>query len=418
MADEAKHMMQRLRAYGDVANIIAAWTALLMFWALWLGVFVHNMAPRLGYFAHGALIGNDLPCGRPECDFYDFWRAGLTERVSPDALRALVPPLRPGVLFALPGGYHEGFPYPPMVLLPADLVSHLPFEAGFLAWTMVWALLAVWLLRWAGLSWVVVMLTLLSPAALWNTMLGQLGVIGGAVLVAGLLKGAERPTGAGVMLGLLACKPQTGILVPAALLGQRSWRGMYGFAAMCALLVGMTLLVFGPSVWLGYLGHGQVGAAELLDAGFAPRTAQASGVSVFWALRSLHAGISLAEAGQVGVSVLVMAVVAWLWARGGMARQDKVALTVLLSLLATPYGYTDDMVAGSAMLALLAERRGWRIGLIDVAFWLWPVFCPTVSLLTGVLFTPLVVALAAWRVWREAALRQAGAVLPATATGA
>ncbi|WP_297442586.1 hypothetical protein [Acidocella sp.] len=91
---------------------------------------------------------------------------------------------------------------------------------------------------------------------------------------------------------------------------------------------------------------------------------------------------------------------------------------MLLSLLATPYGDTYDMVAGSAMLALLAERRGWRIGLIDVAFWLWPVFCPTVSLLTGVLFTPLVVALAAWRVWREAALRQAGAVLPATATGA
>lgn len=376
------------------------------------------MAPRLGYFVPGALIGNDQPCGRPECDFTDFWRAGLSVRFSPGALRGLVPPLRPGTLFPLPGGYHEGFPYPPPALLPADLVSHLPFEAGFLAWTLVWAVLAVCLWRWAGLSWLVIMASLLSPAALWNTMLGQLGVIGGAILVAGLLKGAARPTSAGAWLGLLACKPQTGILVPAALLGQRSWRGIYGFAGMVALLVAMTMLLFGPSVWLGYFGHGQAGAATLLDAGFAPRTAQASGVSVFWALRSLHAGTGLAGVGQMGVSALVMAFVMWLWAQARLDRHDKVALTVLLSLLATPYGYTDDMVAGSVMLAVLAERRGWRIGLADVAFWLWPALCPTVSLLSGVLFTPLVVALAAWRVWRAAALRRAVAVLPATPTGA
>ncbi len=86
--------------------------------------------------------------------------------------------------------------------------------------------------------------------------------------------------------------------------------------------------------------------------------------------------------------------------------------------MATPYGYTDDMVAASALLAALAERRGWRIGLREVAFWLWPVFCPTVSALTGVLFTPLVVAMAALTVWQPTALRARGAVLPPRPTGA
>ncbi|WP_297371810.1 glycosyltransferase family 87 protein [Acidocella sp.] len=317
--------MTRIGFYGGVAAEMLAWCALVVFWGLWVGVFVHYMAPRLGYFAHGALIGNDLPCGRPECDFSDFWRAGITARLSPDALHAMVLPLRPDALFALPGGYHEGFPYPPPILLLASIISHLPFEAGFLAWTIAWIVLAAGLWRWAGLSWLVIGASLLSPAALWNTMLGQLGLIGGALLVAGLMRGNELPGLAGALLGLLACKPQTGILVPAALGGQHSWRGVGGFALVCGLLVAMTVVAFGPSIWLAYLDHGQAGGATLLDAGFAPRTAQASGGSVFWMVRSLRGGTHLAGLVQLVVSGAVMAVTWWLWARArGVGRKSGV----------------------------------------------------------------------------------------------
>ncbi len=410
--------MTRLSEYARLARGFGAYGLLFTFWGLWIVVFLHFMLPRLGYLTGLGLIGNDQPCGRPECDFSDFWRAGFTARLPLGALHRLIPPLQPGALFPLPGGYAEGFPYPPPILLPASLISHLPFELAFFAWTVIGIAIAAAALRWAKLSWLVIALALLSPAALWNTMLGQLGVAGGGILVAGLLRTADRPLAAGGLLGLLACKPQTGILVPAALLGLRSWRGVVGFAGVCTLLVLLTLALFGWPVWQDYLGHGRAGGATLLTATFAPRTAQASGVSIFWMMRSLHASVGLAGDVQLAVTGLVMAGTIWLWAKGKMELLDKAALTALLSLLATPYGYTDDMVAASALLAALAERRGWRVGLREVAFWLWPVFCPTVSVLTGVLFTPLVVALAVSRVWGDAALRARAAVLPPRPTGA
>nr|WP_246344066.1 glycosyltransferase family 87 protein [Acidocella aromatica] len=407
-----------MREYARLARGLGTYGGLLTFWGLWIAIFLHFMLPRLGYLTSALPIGNDQPCGRPECDFSDFWRAGLTVRLPAEVLHQFLSPLRPGALFPLPGGYAEHFPYPPPFLLPAALISHLPFESAFFAWTLGLIALAVAVLRWGGLSWLVIVLALLSPAALWNTMLGQLGVAGGALLVAGLLRAPDRPLVAGGLLGLLTCKPQTGILVPAALLGLRSWRGMAGFAVICALLVLLTLALFGWPVWQAYLGHGRAGSATLLTATFAPRTAQASGVSIFWMLRSLHASVGLAGAVQLTAAGLVMAGAVWLWAKGKMEVLDKAAFTALLSLLATPYGYTDDMVAASALLAALAERRGWRIGLREVAFWLWPVFCPTVSALTGVLFTPLVVTLAVWRVWEDVALRSREAVLPPRPTGA
>ncbi|HUM08127.1 MAG TPA: hypothetical protein VLT37_04535 [Acidocella sp.] len=123
--------------------------------------------------------------------------------------------------------------------------------------------------------------------------------------------------------------------------------------------------------------------------------------------------MQLASAVQLAVAALVMGGIAGLWGRAAMPVLDKTALTALLSLLATPYGYSDDMVASLIMLAALAERRQWRFGLREVLLWLWPGLCPTVLVASGVLSTPLAVG-----VWQGAALRARAAVLPPRPTGA
>ncbi len=390
--------MQRVLVLGRLAWHMAAYVVLGTLWAIWFQVFCGKMLPRLGYLTGQRAIGNDPPCVKPECDFSDFWRAGLTARLPADAL-----PKLPHIL-PLPGGYQEGFPYPPPMFLPAAAISHLPFELGFFVWTGVWLLLAVMLLRWAKLSWPVVVLGLLSPAALWNTELGQMGVIGDALLVAGLLAAVERPLRAGALLGLLACKPQIGILVPAVLLGSRNWRGAAGFFLACTTLVLLTLAIFGWPIWRDYLGGGRHGAVGLLAAPFVPGLDEGTGVSVFWMLRSLHAGVGLASAGQAVTTAGAMLLTCWIWWYRRTSRLDAAALTVFLSLLATPYGYTDDMVAYSIVLVALAEQRGWRIGMLDVLFWLWPALCMIVSETTGILFTPVIVAAAVARTWYRAGL--------------
>nr|WP_281376867.1 glycosyltransferase family 87 protein [Acidocella aromatica] len=361
------------------------------------------MLPRLRYLTTDLLIGNDPPCLKPECDFSDFWRAGLTARLPGGSFPH--PSVHPGVQFPLPGGYHEGFPYPPTMLLPAGLISHLPFEPAFFVWTAAWIAAAALALRWAKLSWPVITAALLSPAALWNIELGQMGLIGGALLVAGMLA-PGRPLAGGALLGLLSCKPQFGLLVPAVLVGGRNWRAGQGFLLCCATLSLAVLLCFGWPVWHDYLHAGAHGGISLLNAPFAPGVAEGSGVSVFWLLRSLGAGLGLAYAVQATILLLAFAATAWLWRSPGFAPLDRVALTVILTLLATPYGYTDDMVGFSIVLAALAERRGWQIGMLDALFWMWPAICQPVSMATGVLFTPIIVALALGRTLWEAGWKE------------
>lgn len=96
--------------------------------------------------------------------------------------------------------------------------------------------------------------------------------------------------------------------------------------------------------------------------------------------------------------------VGYVWRHKSIGKIDRLALTVLLSLLATPYGYMHDMVGYSIMLACLAEQRKWRIDMLDVLFWLWPTFCSIVTDDTGILFTPVVVVLAVVRTWHRAGL--------------
>jgi hypothetical protein len=121
-------------------------------------------------------------------------------------------------------------------------------------------------------------------------------------------------------------------------------------------------------------------------------------------LRTLGADIEVSLFFQF-VSFLVSAGLVWhIWRRPDVSKIDRLALTVFLSLMSTPYGYTHDMVGYSIALACLAERRRWRFDLLDVLFWLWPTFCSIVTVDTGVLWTPVVVGLAIVRTWLRAGL--------------
>lgn len=375
---------------------MSTYAVLGLVWGTIFWVFLGKMVPRLGYLTMHRVIGNDLPCVTPECDFSVFWPAGFLARAHDFVL--LYQPERFAVWGAslfFPGAHIETFYYPPPMLLPSMLISYLPFEIAFFVWTLVWIAIYVVLLRWVRLSWAVIVLGLLSPAALWNAELGQMGVMGGAVLVAGLLASGEHPWRAGGLLGLLVCKPQIGLLVPATLWGQRNWRAIGAFGLICGGLSLLTLALFGWPVWSLYLSAGRVHSAQILDAVFGA----VDGVSVFWMLRSWHAGLVAAYAVQAVSAAMAMTLCFWVWRTENLPRIERMALTVFLSLLATPYGFSDDMVAYAIALAVLAERRRWRIEMADVLFWLWPALCPIISRETGVLFTPLIVILVVARTW-------------------
>jgi alpha-1,2-mannosyltransferase len=405
-------ILQRLGVYACLAWRISALSVLGFIWFEILLVFFSKMAPRLSYLTMHRSIANDPPCPAPECDFSQFWPAGILARTA--HFSALYDPsafwsVRQDLFFA--GVSRIDWIYPPPMLLPAMLISHIPFETAFIVWSLTQAVVAILLLRWARLSWPIIIVTFLSPASLWGLELGQTGFLTNCFFLAGLLMVSRTEWRAGMVLGLLVFKPQAGILAPLALLAGRHNRTLIAAGVLVAFVLLLTTCFVGLTVWAPFFVLGHTAAQAILQASFGIGYQQ-FGVSVFWMLRSFGLGLPLAYVLQLASALLASGLTWHLWRIEG-DKTRRIALTVCLSLLVTPYGFTYDMAAYSAALAMLAAQRGWRVDVLDAFFWLWPGLCPVVVMKTGLLLTPVVVTMAVVRMWGQASpLPMRAAVLP------
>lgn len=382
-------------------------TVIMLVWLENFALFALIMSARFRHMIDHAPIQNDLPCKSAGCDFSAFWSSGRLAGVhdyaglyNPASLHRF----EQLNLSAL--NQSVSFYYPPPTLLSLVPFAHLPFQASYFLWNAALLLVSVLLLRWVKLPWLVILGGLLSPAALACLQLGQFGVVSGSLLIAGLTLTDRSPGRAG-MLALLAIKPQYCVLAPAVILAKHPVRASLAACTVFVAIVALTLIIFGPNVWLAYFNEGTAQSQQILQAGFILSADKVTGVSVFWMLRSFGTGLEAAYAAQALIALIAFILTFHIWRRADVDTTNKVALTVFLSLLATPYGYTDDMVAFSVVLAALAQARGWRIGPVDGLFWLWPILCPIVGERFGVLLTPIVVAIAAWR-----SSMRAGLLLP------
>jgi hypothetical protein len=277
------------------------------------------------------------------------------------------------------------FVYPPTILPPAWIISALPLATGYYLVSLTNTLAAVALLRRAGIPLWCVGMGLISFPAMWNLYLGQFGLICGALLVFGLSRLRARPQLGGGALSLLAIKPQYALLVPVAVLAARQWRAVAAGGVGVAMLLGLAWALGGGAMFSAYLGPGRAAMAALLTQPPAAQGYQAMGSSVFWLLRGLHLGVGAAYAGQ-GLIAAACALLVWQsWRRG----ETPLAATVFATLLASPYGFTDDLAIYAVLLPTLARRETpWRNAALA---WLWllPAFVPKIFAQTGVLITPL-----------------------------
>lgn len=380
------------------------WTITGFFWVLWFKVFLGHMISRVHSILSGAPLANTPPCDGVQCDFSVFWpasRLALQRHFhilyNPQAFNLF----RQHVLF--PGEPRLDWYYPPPSLLPLLPFGHLNMGAAFLAWTAVSILLAVVMLRIAGVSWAVVCCSLLSPAALWNIEMGQWEIFCGAALAAGFLLLSRRPLVSGIMLSLLIFKPQPAILMPVALLVGRHWRAIAGGLAGGALLCLATTLLLGDEVWCLWLQFGLPDAHQNLVEGHSIGLEESP--SLFWALRNAGAGLSEAFLAQGLCAVFALAVAWHAWSRPYFKKLDRIAIAVIASSLVVPYLFIVDFVALEIILALVVERKKGQIGGFDALLWLWPMLSPAIFIWTGWLLSPFVMLLGLLYFWVPAALR-------------
>jgi hypothetical protein len=232
----------------------------------------------------------------------------------------------------------------------------------------------------SGMTSLWLLLALAFPAVLVNIGHGQNGFLTAGLLGAALVVLDRRPLIAGILFGLLAYKPQFGLMIPIALMASGRWRCFAAAAAAVALLAVATTIAFGPHVWqafLGSTGFARVVGLEQGDIGWYKIQ------SVFAWARMWGAPIPLAYAFQGAVMVALGAALIWLW-RSAAPYPLKAAALCLAAILATPFAFDYDMmILAPAIAFLAADGIGRGFGAWEktalAALWLTPLLARSVA---------------------------------------
>ena len=223
-------------------------------------------------------------------------------------------------------------------------------------------------------------LALAFPAVFINLGHGHNGFLTAALFGAALVNLDRRPLLAGVLLGLIAYKPQFGILFPLVLAATARWRSFAAAAATVAALALLTTLAFGSSVWEAFLASTHFTRIIVLEAG---ETGWHKIQSVFSLVRMWGGPVALAYAAQSAVTLMVAAALVWLW-RAQVDFSLKAAALIIAALLATPYSLDYDMTVLAPVIAFLAVN-GLRHGFAPyektalAALWIAPLVARSIA---------------------------------------
>jgi hypothetical protein len=245
--------------------------------------------------------------------------------------------------------------YPPFTLLLALPFCLLPFGASYVSFQLLsLAGLAAALRGWAASGraflWLLAGVAL-CPGTAFTLGAGQNSFFTGSLLLGGLALVISSPVLAGILLGLLAFKPQFAVLAPIALLALGAWRALGAAAVTVTALLLLSLLAPGVALWQGWLRlflGGDPAFHHWVNEG------RINGQSVFSCLALLGVPGSFANAAQLAAMAL-SAMCVWFAYRHDIAPPRRMAVLLCGTILAAPHvGAYDGLLLGIAALLVLA----------------------------------------------------------------
>jgi len=265
-----------------------------------------------------------------------------------------------------------GWHYPPFFLGLAAALALLPYQLALIVWqgaTFLLYLLAIRAIARGALPsplpggsaqsagvgvnvaspqiWL--LLALAFPAVFVNLGHGHNGFLTAALIGFALVQLDRRPILAGVLFGLLAYKPQFGLMIPLVLVATGRWRTVVAAAATVALLVLAATLAFGIDTWRAFFIFAEYTRAIVLETG---ETGWHKIQSVFSWARMWGASVPLAYTVQGAVTLAIGAALVWLW-RSPASFALKAAALCLATILATPYSLDYDLMVLAPAIAVL-----------------------------------------------------------------
>ena len=281
-----------------------------------------------------------------------------------------------------------GWHYPPFFLGIAAALALMPYQLALIVWQAgtlalyLLAIKAIWNSSWPGIAredgrkrpdarpsttsagdhqqdvdarhkaghdglWLV--LALAYPAVFVNLGHGHNGFLTAALMGFALVTLDTRPILAGILFGLLAYKPQFGLMIPLVLAATGRWRSFAAAGATVVALVIASTLAFGMESWRAFFVFAEYTRAIVLEAG---ETGWHKIQSVFSWARMWGAPVSLAYAIQGAVTLVVAAAMIWLW-RSPASFALKAAALCLAAILTTPYSIDYDLMVLAPAIAFL-----------------------------------------------------------------
>jgi alpha-1,2-mannosyltransferase len=336
------------------------------------------------------------PNGKPiGTDFSSFYAAGslVLEGRAGDVYNMAAHYARERQIFGEATPYY-GWLYPPIFLFAVTPLALMPYPLALAVWqgatfALYLAVIAA-ILRpirrnddtVARLWWPV---AVAFPAAFVNLGHGQNGFLTAGLFGAALVTLPRRPLLSGILFGLLAYKPQFGLLIPFALLAAGQWRTFLAAGVTVIALAGAAALAFGPEIWPSFAASTEASRTLLLEQG---HVGFEKLQSAFAAVRMWGGGIALAYVVQACASVIALFSVTWAWRACG-DRHLKAAFLIVATLLGSPHVLDYDLTALAPAMAFIVASR-WPNGFRDydisalAAVWFVPLFGRAIAGATGV----------------------------------
>ncbi len=367
--------LRRACVYAALVAVIGL-AALLANWALGAGT--------VG--ANGKTIGTD---------FAGMWTAGrlVLEGRAADAFSPELHFAYQREVLPNPMGEVYGWHYPPFFLAIAAILALFPYLVALAIWQSASLALYIWAMRRIAPPTTATMWLLIGFPAVFVTLgHGHNAFLTAALIGLGLHSLKDRPLLAGLCLGLLAYKPQFGLVLPVVLLAGGHWRAFTAAAATVAAMTAAVTLWLGPGVWTAFISEAAFTRDVILEQGV---TGWHKIQSLFSAARSLGAPVELAYLLQGALTISVIAITAFACARRADQHDSILALTCIAALIATPYALDYDMMILAPALAFAARRTlatppdDWEISLYALV-WITPLIARNGMMLTGVPISVLV----------------------------
>ena len=236
-----------------------------------------------------------------------------------------------GSLFLYPALYP-----PPLAWFVAPFAA-LPFAMGYALWNVLLAasLLVTWwltvppssrLVRLGHLAFAIAL-----PSVGFGLLLGQVViVVAAAVSICWWLLQHQRPLAAGLVLSLIALKPQLALIVPVALLVAGQWRAFLGWAAGSLVMLGAALATIGISGLETY--------AILLAA-----SSHYLGAMMVYPQLTLPGLLGTGSAAALVQGLVIALTLGLVWRRRGAGLEFPVAAGLCASLLIASFLHPQDV---------------------------------------------------------------------------